>query len=111
MSFQVETDNLRAQAEEWTKRQGSADTVRADLAPAIGQGSDFGFLAGGAGVSAAYNAWSRAIDDALLDCAYSASYLAAALRSAAAFYDDSDATAATDIAELDRKLEASGYQQ
>lgn len=111
MSFQVETDNLRAQAEEWTKRQRSADAVRAELAPAVGQGSDFGVLAGGAGVSAAYDAWTRAIDDALLDCAYSASYLASALRSAAAYYDESDATAATEIAELDRRLESSGYQQ
>lgn len=111
MSFRVETDNLRTQAEEWTKRQHSADTVRAELAPAVGQGADFGFLAGGAGVSEAYDAWTRAMEAALQDCAYSAAYLAAALGSAAAFYDESDATAATDMAELDRKLEASGYQQ
>ena len=48
---------------------------------------------------------------ALLDCAYSADYLAAALRSTANHYDESDATAATSMADLDRQLEQSGYQR
>jgi hypothetical protein len=109
MSFKVETDNLRSQAEEWGKRADNADTVRASISEGVGAGYDFGFLAGGAGVEGMYDDWTRAMDDALRDCAYSARYLEAALASTAADYDETDATRAQSAARLDRMLEDSGY--
>jgi hypothetical protein len=109
MSFRVETDNLRSQAKEWGKRAAHADTVRSDISAGVGAGYDFGFLAGGAGVKGMYDDWSQAMENALKDCAYSATYLQAALTSTADDYDETDATQAQDAAQLDRLLEDSGY--
>ena len=108
VSFKVESDNLRSQAEEWGKRATHADTVRSDISASVGAGYDFGLVA----------RWGRrrrctrmepAVENALKDCAYSATYLQAALTSTANDYDETDATQAQDAAKLDRLLEDSGY--
>ncbi|MGI8646015.1 MAG: hypothetical protein ACR2JD_06825 [Nocardioides sp.] len=109
MSFSVESQNLRSQSQEWNKRATAADTVRGDIAAGVGSGFDFGFLAGGAGVSEMYDEWTSDMDNALLDCAYSAKYLEAALVSTANAYDESDQTSATEVSELDKMLQDSGY--
>ena len=109
MSFSVETQNLRSQSQEWKKRATAADTVRGDIAAGVDAGYDFGFLAGGAGVSKMYDEWTSDMHNALLDCAYSAKYLAAALMSTANAYDESDQTSATEVSKLDKMLEESGY--
>jgi uncharacterized protein YukE len=109
VNFQVEAENLREQAKEWGKRADHADSVRQSIASAVGKGYDFGFLAGGANVSESYDAWVQKMNDALLDCTYSATYLEAALISTANDYDDTDATQAQSSQELDKLLEESGY--
>jgi hypothetical protein len=109
MNFQVESDNLRSQAGIWARSRDHVTQVTQDLADTIGQGSAFGRMAGSAGVSAMYDAWTRDIDKCLADAAYSFAYLDVALRSTADGYDDSDATSALGMAELDRRLDERKY--
>jgi hypothetical protein len=109
VNFQVESDNLRSQAKVWHRNRDHVDKVKQNLADTIGQGSAFGKMAGSAGVSAMYNAWTHAIDKCLADAAYSFSYLDVALRSTADGYDTSDATSAMSMAELDKRLNEREY--
>ena len=109
MNFQVESDNLRSQARIWHRSRDHATSVAQDLAETIGRGSAFGRMAGSAGVSAMYDAWTRDIDRCLADAAYSFGYLDAALRSTADGYDGSDATSALGMAELDKRLDERRY--
>jgi hypothetical protein len=109
MNFQVESENLRAQAEIWEESKVAADKVRANLAETIGRGDMFGYMAGSAGVTGMYDDWTRAINDCLADASYSFAYLDAALRSTAAGYDNSDATTAMSMDELDKLLDEENY--
>jgi hypothetical protein len=109
MSFKVESDNLRHQASIWHGAKNDADSVKQSLSGTVGQGEAFGFMAGSMGVSGRYDEWTSDMDNALSDASYSFAYLDAALTSTANGYDDSDATAATGMAELDRKLDEGSY--
>lgn len=109
MNFQVESDNLRSQARTWDRSRDHVAKVRQNLADTIGQGSAFGKMAGSAGVSGMYDAWTRDIDKCLADAAYSFAYLDVALRSTADGYDASDATSALRMAELDKRLNERNY--
>lgn len=109
MNFQVESDNLRSQAKVWDRSRDHVTRVKQNLSETIGRGSAFGTMAGSAGVSAMYDAWTRDIDNCLADAAYSFGYLDVALRSTADGYDDSDATSALSMAELDRRLNERNY--
>lgn len=109
MNFQVESDNLRHQATTWDRSRDHVTAVKQDLAETIGRGAAFGKMAGSAGVSAMYDAWTRDIDHCLHDAAYSFAYLDVALRSTADGYDNSDATSALSMAELDKRLNEGSY--
>lgn len=104
MSFQVQTETLRTHATLWTGHATDAATAQTTIAPGIGMGDDFGYLAGLHGVADSYDTWSTAMDQALTDAQTCFTYIAAALSSAADHYDDSDATVATDMATLDAMI-------
>jgi hypothetical protein len=104
MSFQVQTDTLRTHAALWAGHADDVRSARTTIAPGIGRGDDFGFLAGLNGVADHYDTWSAAMDQALTDAEKCFAYLDAALNSAADEYDDSDATAATSSTTLDRMI-------
>lgn len=110
MSFTVQSDNLRGQAEVWQGRKDAARSVRTDIAPAIGRGSAFGILAGGAGVESMYNEWVSDIDNALHDAMISFRYLQRALVSTANGYDEADATAVTSMKDLDKLIDPEDYR-
>lgn len=109
MSFEVETENLRDQAKIWQDAGTHVDTARSNIADCIGKGDDFGFMAGSCGVSGHYDEWTSDMDNALTDASYSFGYLDAALTSTANGYDTSDATSATSMAELDKRLNQGSY--
>jgi uncharacterized protein YukE len=111
MSFTVETDNLRSQAKFWADSKTHVDQVKQTLAEVVGQGSAFGVMAGSAGVSGMYDAWTQKMDDCLADASYSFTYLDAALRSTADRYDDSDETSAMNMKELDKLLDEGMYHR
>lgn len=111
MSFQVESENLRLQAKIWDKSKNHVDKVKQNLAGTIGQGSAFGKMAGSAGVTGMYDDWTRDIDNCLADASYGFSYLDVALRSTADGYDNSDATSAMSMAELDERLSEGKYHR
>ena len=66
-SMQVKVETLRAHASMWDSHAGDARDAAALIAPAVGRGSDFGWLAGEAGVEESFNAWTEAMDLALAD--------------------------------------------
>jgi uncharacterized protein YukE len=109
MSFKVESDNLRRQAKIWSDRKDDADTVGSDIDFAVGKGDDFGVMAGGEGVSEMYDEWISDMSNALKDAAYSFAYLNSALTSTANDYDETDATAATDLTTLDNMIKEQDY--
>lgn len=104
MGFEVQSETLRDHARLWEGHAGDARTARTTIAPGVGMGDDFGYLAGLNHVKEHYNEWSRAMDTALGDADKCFTYLTAALNSAANVYDDSDATVATDMATLDAMI-------
>lgn len=104
MSFQVQCETLRTHARLWDGHATDASTARTTIAPAIGDGDAFGWLAGLNGVADYYDTWSKAMGVALDDAKKSCTYLSAALNSTANDYDDSDATVATDMATLDAMI-------
>ena len=104
MSFQVQTETLRAHAKLWAAHADDVSSARTTIAPGIGMGDDFGYLAGLNGVADNYNAWSTAMDKALADAETCFRYLDAALGSAANDYDASDATAVTNSTTLDKMI-------
>lgn len=104
MSFQVQTQTLRHHATVWSGHASDVAEARTTIASAVGKGDDFGYLAGLNQVAENYDTWSRAMDQALADAQRCFDYLEAALVSTANGYDDSDATAATDVAALDRMI-------
>jgi hypothetical protein len=104
MSFQVQCETLRSHAQLWDGHATDASTARTTIAPAVGDGDAFGWLAGLNQVADRYNTWSNAMDAALGDAEKCCRYLAAALRSTANDYDDSDKTVATDMATLDAMI-------
>lgn len=110
MSFTVQSENLRSQAGVWRERKEAARSVRSDIAPAIGRGSAFGLLAGGAGVEAMYDEWISDIDNALHDAMTSFRYLQRALVSTANGYDESDATTVTAMNQLDKLIDPEDYR-
>lgn len=110
VNIEVQVPILRRHATFWSERSDAVDGVRKSIEPAVGQGAEFGYMAGSNGVADMYNWWSQAMSSALVDAATSFRYLDAALRSAANFYDASDATAAEGARKLDRMLEASDYK-
>lgn len=104
MSFQVQTDTLRAHAKMWSDHATAVQSAQTTVSPGIGKGDDFGYLAGLNGVADNYDTWSTAMDQALTDAQKCFRYLDAALVSAADEYDDSDATAAASAATLDAMI-------
>jgi hypothetical protein len=104
MSFQVQSETLRAHAKLWAGHAKDVQDARTAIAPGIGMGEDFGYLAGLNEVAANYDTWSTAMDQALADADKCFTYLEAALNSAANEYDDSDATAVTNSAKLDKMI-------
>lgn len=104
MTFQVQTQSLRAHARLWSRHADDAASARETIAPAVGKGEDFGVLASREGVAEHYNQWTRAMDQALADAERCFRYIEAALESTAANYDNSDQTAATDMATLDAMI-------
>ena len=104
MSFQVQSETLRNHAKLWAGHATDVSEASTTIAPAVGKGDDFGWLAGLNQVADNYDTWSQAMADALTDAKQCFSYLEAALNSTANAYDDSDATAATDMATLDQMI-------
>lgn len=104
MSFQVQSDTLRAHAKLWRDHAADVESAKATVSSGIGKGEDFGYLAGLNNVAEHYNTWSSAMEQALTDAHQCFTYLDAALVSAANDYDDSDATAATSAAQLDAMI-------
>lgn len=104
MSFQVQSQTLRQHAGLWGDHATDVAEARTTIAPAVGKGEDFGYLAGLNQVADHYDTWTRAMDQALADAERCFTYLQAALVSTANGYDDSDATAATSVAALDRMI-------
>ncbi len=109
MAFKVEADNLRRQASLWTDRRGDVGEVKGTISVGFGQGSSFGFMAGGAGVKAMYDEWTSDVENCLIDAAYSFDYLARALVSTANDYDGTDATSATRSSVLDKLIDERRY--
>lgn len=109
MSFSVESENLRRQAGLWADRKADARSVKTTISVGFGQGSAFGFMAGGEGVKDMYDEWTSDMENCLTDAAYSFSYLDNALRSTAAEYDESDATARQSAEALDKLLDEGKY--
>jgi len=100
-SFKVQADKLRTHAGVW---KDYADNVKAAaelIAPGVGMGYQFGYLAGSCGVESSYNTWSEAMQTALSDAETNFRYLEAALTSTANDYDGVDSTVATDFSKLD----------
>jgi hypothetical protein len=104
MSFQVQTETLIDHSTLWGGHAGDATTARTTIHPAVGKGEDFGYLAGLNQVADHYDTWSTAMEQALRDAERCFHYLEAALRSVAHTYDDSDATAGTDMGALDAMI-------
>lgn len=100
-SFAVQSEKLRDHAGLWGDRERDVTKAGSTIAPGVGQGQKFGFLAGSCGVSDHYDTWSRAMAQALEDAGTSFRYLEAALGSTADGYDGADATAVTDFSRLD----------
>ena len=109
MAFKVEADNLRKQAKLWADRQGDVDSVKETVSVGFGQGSSFGFMAGGEGVTEMYDEWTSDIENCLTDAAYSFNYLDRALVSTANDYDETDQTAATESSKLDKRIDEGSY--
>ncbi len=101
MSFQVQSETLIDHATLWAGHAGDAATAQTRIAPAVGKGEDFGYLAGLNQVADSYDTWSTAMAQALDDAEKCFLYLEAALRSTAYRYDDADSTTATDMSVLD----------
>ncbi len=110
MSFTVQSDNLRGQARVWEDRADAVRSTRTAFSPAVGRGSAFGVLAGGAGVQGMYDEWTRDIDDALHDAELSCHYLQQALRSTADAYDETDTTVAISMERLDALVAPEDYR-
>ena len=104
MGFKVQTDNLRDHATLWAGHATDVEEAKTTIAPGVGKGDDFGWLAGLNQVADHYDTWSKAMDQALADAKKCFDYIEAALNSAANDYDDSDATVATDMATLDKMI-------
>ncbi len=100
-SFRVQSDALRSAAEHWGTKAGDARAAYDTMLPGVGQGDDFGYLAGLNGVSENYDKWTRDMSEALLDAEATFSYLQTALISTANDYDGVDSTAATTFDRLD----------
>lgn len=107
MSYEVQCQTLRTHAQLWNGHADDASAAGTTIEPAIGDGDAFGWLAGLNQVSEYYNTWTNAMGVALDDAEKCCRYLNAALISTANDYDDSDQTVATDMATLDRMIEAS----
>lgn len=108
-SFSAETQSMREQATFWSDRATNADDGRLKIVSGWGKGYQFGFLAGKApaDVTSQYNTWVSAMFTAALDASTTATYLKAAMDSAANAYDGADNTVATDMATLDKMIEES----
>ncbi len=104
MSYQVQTETLRQHATLWDGHATDVSKAKTTIAPGVGKGDDFGYLAGLNEVADHYDTWSNAMSKALADAKNCFDYLEAALISTANAYDDSDATVATDMATLDRMI-------
>jgi len=104
MSFQVQSETLREHARLWSGHARDAASARDTIQPAVGKGVDFGYLAGLNGVADNYDRWTEAMDRALRDAEKCFHYIEAALESTANNYDNSDQTAATDMATLDAMI-------
>lgn len=103
-SMQVKVETLRAHASMWESHASDAQEAAGLIAPAVGRGSDFGWLAGEAGVEESFNAWTEAMDQALADAQRCCRYIAAALTSTANDFDTTDQAVATDMATLDEMI-------
>lgn len=101
MSFQVQSETLISHATLWSDHASDAAAAQTRIAPAVGKGEDFGYLAGRNQVADHYDTWSTAMAQALDDAEKCFLYIEAALRSTAYRYDDTDATTSTDMAVLD----------
>lgn len=100
-TFKVRSKKLRQAAEIWRQCAGDTGKVASDISPAVGQGDEFGVLAGSSGVSGNYDIWVEAMHTACLDASKNFAYLDAALNSAANAYDGADNTTATSMRTLD----------
>lgn len=100
-SFRAQSDQLRSHADFWTTKAGQADTAAATILPGVGQGDDFGFLAGLNGVADHYDTWTNDMYSALGDAGDTFRYLHAALVSTANDYDGVDSSVAMSMAQLD----------
>ena len=106
-SFAAQTASMRDQSTYWGDRAGYADAGKELIAPGNYKGYQFGFMAGEAGVRAGYNTWVASMMQAARDAATAATYLQAAMTSAANAYDGVDSTTAADMATLDALIEES----
>lgn len=104
MGFQVQSENLRDHAKLWAGHAKDVGEAKTTIAPGVGKGDDFGWLAGLNDVADHYDTWSKAMEQALTDAKKCFDYIEAALNSAANDYDDSDATVATEMATLDKMI-------
>lgn len=100
-SFRVQSQALRDHSGFWETKSGQADDAKAEIAPGVGMGDDFGYLAGLNDVADNYNTWTHDMDAALADASDTFTYLHAALISTANDYDGVDSTVATSMSVLD----------
>jgi hypothetical protein len=104
-SFKVQSEALRRAATMWSKAATDMGSANEKIGPGVGMGSYFGVLAGSSGVSGNYDQWSTEMAAAITKAQSNFQYLDAALNSVANDYDGVDATVATDMDTLDRKIE------
>ena len=104
MSFQVQSETLLTHAKLWADHATDVAEAKTTIAPGVGAGDDFGYLAGLNQVADNYDTWTAAMDKALGDAHKCFVYIEAALNSTANRYDDSDATVATDMSTLDQMI-------
>ena len=58
-SFRVQSQTLRDHAGFWDTKSGQADDAKAEIAPGVGMGDDFGYLAGLNNGADNYNTWTH----------------------------------------------------
>lgn len=104
-SFKAQSDALRAAATMWGNIAGDMGKAETEITPGVGGGDSFGVLAGSSGVSTSYDNWSASMLAAIQRAETNFAYLQDALNSTANDYDGVDATVATDMDTLDKRIE------
>ena len=103
-SFKVQSDELRKESSEWTRRKEHLTDAKGLVDNGLGKGYKFGFFGIAAGLDTFHDEYIQAMVTALDDGAKTFDFIAAALESTANAYDGADSTAATDADQLEKRL-------